>query len=79
MSRALRGETVGKGVDNVPSGQNGIDQDPEWTHGSFRLKARVGLIWGNKLYRNGVLVPRPHPHALACVQVWQHQAQISDK
>lgn len=41
MGRALRGETVGKGAgcDNVPSGQDGIDQDQPFTsrrgaHGS---------------------------------------------
>ena len=51
-----RNETVGKGVDNVPSGQHGIDQDLVMDARFVDLEARMALIWGNKLYRNGVLV-----------------------
>lgn len=49
--------------DNVPSGQDGIDQDQPCN----LEEARMALIWGHKLYRNGVLVLTPTPSlALAC-------------
>lgn len=56
------GETVGKGVgcDNIPSGQDGIDQDQRFTS----REARMG--WGKAVPQRG---SRPHPHAVACVQV----------